>query len=136
LVRSSGLTSHFRIVAREPRERALAYIGLADVLVSPRAHGDNLPLKIGDYMAATKPIVATRIPAHTVVLDSTRAVLTGTDQESIARGILSVLEDGTEAMRLAEAAKLYGDTYLSWSSFFESMRGYVQQLVREPQRAA
>jgi glycosyltransferase involved in cell wall biosynthesis len=136
LVRSSGLTPHFRILAREPRERALAYIRLADVLVSPRAHGDNLPLKIGDYMAATKPIVATRIPAHTVVLDSTRAVLTGTDEESLARGILSVLEDGPEALRLAEAAKAYGDRHLSWSCFFEAVRGYIQLLARQPKAAA
>jgi glycosyltransferase involved in cell wall biosynthesis len=135
LVRSSDLAPHFRIVEREPRERALAYLGLADVLVSPRAHGNNLPLKIADYMAATKPIVATRIPAHTIVLDSTRAVLTQTDGEDLARGILTVLHDVREAGRLADAAKEYGELHMGWPAFRKSVEGHVRHLVRGGVRA-
>jgi glycosyltransferase involved in cell wall biosynthesis len=129
LIRGSDLTRNFRVVGREPRDRALAYLGLADVLVSPRAHGNNLPLKIADYMAATKPIVATRIPAHTIVLDSTRAVLTETDGEDLARGILTVLDDTQGAARLAFAAKEYGELHMSWPAFRKSVLGHVRWLV-------
>jgi glycosyltransferase involved in cell wall biosynthesis len=134
LVRGSDLSRNFRIVGRERRERALAYLGLADVLVSPRAHGDNLPLKIADYMAASKPIVATRIPAHTIVLDPSRAVLTETDGEDLARGILTVLRDRDEAQRLAKAARQYGEQHMGWPAFKKSVRGHIRDVVRHPVR--
>lgn len=135
LVGSFDLSRSFRIVGRERRERALAYLGLADVLVSPRAHGDNLPLKIGDYMAASKPIVATRIPAHTIVLDASRAVLTETDGEDLARGILTVLRDQNTAKRLGEAAREYGERHMGWPAFKRSVRGHVRDVLRRPVRA-
>jgi glycosyltransferase involved in cell wall biosynthesis len=116
------------VLPRQPRDRALAFLGLADVLVSPRAHGNNLPLKIGDYMAASKPIVATKIPAHTSVLDSSRAILTDADGEGLASGILTVLSDEKEAERLATAAKAYGDRYLSWGAFRDSIDDHVHRL--------
>ena len=40
-----------------------------------RAYGGNLPLKIFDYLAASRPIVATDIPTHRTVLTEERAVL-------------------------------------------------------------
>lgn len=127
--RTVGLSDHFRIIERQPRERALAFIYAADVVVSPRAHGDNLPLKIMDYMSATKPIVATRIPAHTAVLDSTRAVLTGTNGSSLADGILSVLDDERKAEQLAIAARDYGEKHLGWNGFLDSIRYYRERLL-------
>ena len=52
--------------------------------LAPR--GDNLPLKVFDYLAAGKPIVATDIPAHRSALDESRALLTGTCPAEIAAG--------------------------------------------------
>ena len=134
LVEKAGLAPHFRVLPRQPRDRALAFLGLADVLVSPRAHGNNLPLKIGDYMAASKPIVATKIPAHTSVLDSTRAVLTDTDGAGLASGILTVLSDEAEAERLAVAAKAYGDSHLGWGSFRDSIADHLHRLMTQEPR--
>ena len=130
LARNASLGDRFHVLGRQPREEALAFVDLADVVVSPRAHGDNLPLKIADYMAATKPIVATRIAAHTVVLDPTRAMLTETDGESLARGILAVLEDAATSERLAYAAKAYRDEHFGWSMFRDSVREHCDALVR------
>jgi glycosyltransferase involved in cell wall biosynthesis len=134
LVSELDLDPHFRIMEREPRERALAYLDLADILVSPRAHGNNLPLKIADYMAATKPIVATKIPAHTIVLDTSRAVLTEPDADDLARGILSVLENAQKANRLAEAARAYGDQHMSWPAFRRSVSRQVRHLLGDGAR--
>src|SRR5699024_9774341 len=89
LVRAGSL----RVVKRQPRERIPAYLAMADVVVSPRAYGDNLPLKIFDYLSAGKPIVATDIPAHRSVLDEDRALLTGLWSPDLARGIVRLLQD-------------------------------------------
>lgn len=126
------MSGALRIVDRQPREEMAAYLALADVLVSPRAYGGNLPLKIFDYLAAGRPIVATDIPTHRTVLADDRAVLVAPDTEAIARGILSVLGDPARAQRLAAAARQYAQTHLGWSRFVES----VETLYAEVERHA
>ena len=44
-----------------------------DVLASPRRHGQNTPFKVFTYLASGKPLVATRIPTHTQLLDDSLA---------------------------------------------------------------
>ena len=56
-------------------EDANAYILLADILVSPRIDGTSVPLKIYTYLNAGKPILATNIPAHLLVLSPENACL-------------------------------------------------------------
>jgi glycosyltransferase involved in cell wall biosynthesis len=116
-----------RVVKRQPRERIPRFLALADVLVSPRAWGDNLPLKVFDYLAAGKPIVATDIPAHRAVLSDERAVLTGLWSPDLARGIVRLLRDRELAARLARAGRDYAEEKLGWFSFVRS----VGDLYRE-----
>lgn len=141
--RANGLVEHagaealiasgaLRIVERQPREEMAAYLALADVLVSPRAYGGNLPLKIFDYLAAGRPIVATDIPTHRTVLADDRAVLVAPETGAIARGILSLLEDPARAGRLAAAARQYARTHLGWRRFVDS----VETLYAEAERHA
>lgn len=117
LVREGGL----RVVKRQPRERIPRYLALADVLVSSRAWGDNLPLKIFDYLAAGKPIVATDIKAHRGVLSEDCALLTGLWSPDLARGIIRLLRDRELAARLAEAGRVYAAEKLGWFSFVRSV---------------
>jgi len=101
-----------RIVGKLPRERALQCLAMADIVVSARRAGRNLPLKIIDYMAAGKAIVATDHPAHRIALDESRAVLVAGQSQSIADGILGLLLDRSRAACLGAAAQRYAaDVY-------------------------
>jgi glycosyltransferase involved in cell wall biosynthesis len=122
LVRNGSL----RVVERQPRERIPAYLAMADVVVSPRAYGDNLPLKIFDYLAAGRPIVATDIPAHRSVLDEDRALLTGLWSPDLARGIVRLLRDRELASRLAANGRAYADEHFDWFEFVRSVRDLYQ----------
>lgn len=117
-----------RIVERQPREEMAAYLAVADVLVSPRAYGGNLPLKIFDYLAAGRPIVATDIPTHRTVLAEDRAVLVAPEAGAIARGIVGLLEDPERAERLAAAGRAYAKAYLGWGRFVESVGGLYREM--------
>jgi glycosyltransferase involved in cell wall biosynthesis len=117
LVRSGVL----RVVRRQPRERIPRFLALADVVVSPRAHGDNLPLKIFDYLAAGKPIVATDIPAHRSALDETRAMLTRAWSPDIARAIVRLLREPELAARLAAAGRAHAEERFGWFTFVRSV---------------
>jgi glycosyltransferase involved in cell wall biosynthesis len=121
-----------RIVDRQPREEMAAYLMLADVLVSPRSYGGNLPLKVFDYLAAGRPIVATDIPTHRTVLNEDRALLVAPQTEAIADGILTLLLDRGQAARLSGAARSYARDHLGWGSFIHR----VEELYEEVHRRA
>jgi len=140
--RANGLVAHegadglvtagaLRIVERQPREVMAAYLALADVLVSPRAYGGNLPLKVFDYLAAGRPIVATDIPTHRTVLADDRAVLVAPRTEALAEGILSVLADPERAQRLGAAARRYAQAHLGWSRFVDSVEALYAEVERD-----
>ena len=113
LVRAGSL----RVVKRQPRDRIPAYLAMADVVVSPRAYGDNLPLKVFDYLGAGKPIVATDIPAHRSVLNEDRALLTAVWSPDLARGIVRLLRDRELAARLGANGRAYSQERFGWFSF-------------------
>ena len=132
LVRAGTL----RVVKRQPRERIPRFLALADVLVSPRVYGDNLPLKIFDYLAAGKPIVATDIPAHRSVLDEESALLTGAWSPELASGIVRVLRDRSLARRLAAAARARAEERFGWFSFVRSVSELYREVNQEAKGAA
>jgi glycosyltransferase involved in cell wall biosynthesis len=137
--RANGLVAHERaedlvasgalkIVDRQPREAMASYLALADVLVSPRAYGGNLPLKVFDYLAAGRPIVATDIPTHRTVLAEDRAVLVAPGTDALAQGILSVLADPARAERLGTAARRHAQMHFGWSHFVGSVEAHYAEV--------
>ena len=120
-----------RFVERQPRDRIPSYLAIADVLVSPRLEGGNLPLKIFDYLATGRPIVATDVLSHRAVLTDERAVLVKPTADALARGITEVLTDDERARRLGAAARAYADHEFAWPSFVESVRELYEEAVQD-----
>jgi glycosyltransferase involved in cell wall biosynthesis len=112
-----GLEDCVRIVERQPQERIPAYLAVADVLVSLRAFGDNLPLKIFDYMAAGKPIVTTPNCGESPILTPDRAVIVTGGTEDLAVAITGLLKDRRRAARLGRNARAYARRNFDWSRF-------------------
>jgi glycosyltransferase involved in cell wall biosynthesis len=110
-------TGALKIVRRQPRDELPYFIALADILVSPRAGGDNLPLKIFDYIAAGKPIVATDYPIHRTVLSEDRSVLVAPNPPAIAEGVIRLLQDRKLAHRLGAAAQSHSNAYYGLAAF-------------------
>lgn len=120
------------LVERQRRERIPAYLGMADCLVSPRIAGRNLPLKLFDYMATGKPIIATRGDAHQPLLDEGRAMLSDPTPESLADTIVRTFEFPGEAHAAGRRALGYAAQHLSWDAFVRFVRGIYRDALREP----
>jgi glycosyltransferase involved in cell wall biosynthesis len=118
------------VIERQPRAEMAPYLAMADVLVSPRVYGGNLPLKIFDYLAAGRAIVATDIPTHRTLLSEDRAVLVAPRPESLADGIVSLLEDRHRSMRLGQAARHYAERHLGWEAFVDSVAHLFDEVHR------
>ncbi len=108
------------------------YLALADVLVSPRRTGTNTPMKLYTYMAARRPIVATRLPTHTQVLDENSAVLVAPTAEGIAAGITSVFDDHALGTRLADAAARIVEADYSMPAYrrkVAAMYAWIEEMI-------
>ena len=116
------LDENVMILPRQPREKMPTYLKLADYLVLPRFGADNAPLKLFDYMAAGKPIIATRGAAHEPLLNSSRAFMCDADARSIAAAILKARESPTRAASVAAAAQAYARQHFGWERFVEFVR--------------
>jgi glycosyltransferase involved in cell wall biosynthesis len=122
------LNSSLVLTGRKPREEMPAYMAMADLLVSPRVYGDNLPLKVFDYLAAGRPIVATDLPSHRALLDETRAILVEPSAAGLATGIVGLLSDAPRAARLAIAARDYAGSNLGWSRFLAAVKAVYEEV--------
>jgi glycosyltransferase involved in cell wall biosynthesis len=123
------LNGSVRVVRRRPRTEIPAYLAMAELLVSPRMYGDNLPLKVFDYLAAGRPIVATDLPAHRALLDESRAVLTPPTASALADGIVHVLKTPERAAALAQAAREYAATQLGWPRFVAMVEAVYDEAI-------
>lgn len=102
------LNGSVRLMGTVSLEEAKIYSALADILVSPRTDGLSVPLKIYTYLESGKPIVATNIAAHTLILDQDNAVLVDSTPTALAQGITQLIQQpelqahlGSQARKLA-----------------------------------
>ncbi|HEY6455710.1 MAG TPA: glycosyltransferase family 4 protein, partial [Steroidobacteraceae bacterium] len=118
-----------RIVSRRPRSQMPLYMELADVLLLPRVGCQNVPLKLYDYMAAGKPIVATRQPGANRLLNEHRAFLCDATAESLADAIVRARSHPAQAAWIASQAMRYAEQHFGWRSFVEFVRHIYLQVI-------
>lgn len=89
----------------------------ADVVVLPNTAREDIskyytsPMKLFEYMASRRPIVATDIPSIREIVNDTSAVIVSPDDpEAMAKGIVEILGNDDRAKRITE--KAYQDVLL------------------------
>jgi glycosyltransferase involved in cell wall biosynthesis len=118
---SLGLDANIIFTGNLSPNIAKSYIRQADILVSPRIKGSNTPLKIYEYLASGKPIVATRHPSHTQILTEREAVLVECNAESMAQGILKALNDAQLSEAIGQNARKLYETRYGWDQYFNRL---------------
>jgi glycosyltransferase involved in cell wall biosynthesis len=118
-----GVESAVCFAGKRPIEQMPEFMGLAAVLVSPRAEPLVTPLKIYAYMASGRPIVATDLPTHTDVLDIGSAILVPPTAEGLAEGIVQALADPAHAERLGQAARREAQQHHTSASLRRKLMG-------------
>ncbi len=111
-----------------------AYLAAADVLVLPNSGKDERssrltsPLKLFEYLAAKRPLVAADVPAlREVIQAGTEALMfVPDDPQSLAQRVLRVTGDEALAQRLAQAGVRKAKDF-SWESRAGRIRYFMEQ---------
>jgi len=117
------------LLGRKNPEEIPYYLGIADVLVSPRILGTNIPLKVYSYLKSGIPLVATNLYTHTQTLTDDITVLVNTDSKSFAEGIkIAVSEKGK---KIAQNAKEYCEKNYSEERYIELVNTAINKAVKK-----
>jgi glycosyltransferase involved in cell wall biosynthesis len=117
---------HFTgLVARGDAPR---YMAAADVLVSPHANVHRFigsPIKLFEYMAAGKPIVATRVGQieHVLVHEQTALLVAPEDPAAMADALERLHDERALRERLGRAAQIEALTRHSWDARLAAIFG-------------
>lgn len=110
------------------------YLAASDVLVLPNSAKEEIskfytsPLKLFEYMAANRPIVATDIPSLREILDETTAAICQPDNpEDLAAKIRAVLADPALGLAVSKAARKKVADY-TWEKRSSRITAWIKRL--------
>jgi len=116
-----GVGKKVLFIENRPLEEMPLYMGIADILVSPRTEGTNTPLKIYTYLKSGKPVVATDLLTHTQVLNEEVAILRRPEPESLAEGIILLAKDRKIREEIGKRGASYVDRISNPQRFYEKV---------------
>jgi glycosyltransferase involved in cell wall biosynthesis len=100
-----------KVIGQRPHSEIPYWLKAADVLVLPNTAKEDIskywtsPIKMFEYMASKRPIVASDLPSIREILDENNSILVKPDDpESLAEGIKKMLEDKNLAEKISNQA--------------------------------
>ena len=121
-IRKLGLEEHAIVQPPVPHHEVPALIAEADICVAPLGLNDRnvtqgaCPIKVLEYMAAGRPLLASNMPiVRELVREDIDALLfSPSDPEDLARQVLALLDDVELSQRLAESASERALSKFTW----------------------
>ena len=99
------------VVGHKPYSEIPYWLKAADVLILPNSGKEEIskhwtsPLKLFEYMASKRPIIASDLPSLSDVLNESNALLIEPDNpERIAEAIKNVLKDSNFSVKISNQA--------------------------------
>lgn len=117
---------------KRPLSEMPRFLGMADILVSPRLTGENTPYKIYSYLASGKPILATNIISHLQILTNGEdALLIEPKVEEMINGLEKLLCDTDLSHKLAAGAKRLFEKNYTKSCYENKVKNYLNFLEEQ-----
>ncbi len=105
--REKGNEKVIRFLGRIPHKEIQKYVAMFDVAISPHATPYSSPMKILEYMAMEKAILAPDMPniKDLIIPDRSGVLFTPDDADSLKEKLLGLIEDAALRERLGKQAR-------------------------------
>lgn len=114
-----GLTEHVLFTGWVEPQQVKHYISAADICVAPEPsnpYNDRCTvIKIAEYMALGKPIVAFDLPEHRVTAQAAASYARPNDELDFARKIVGLMDDPEQRQAMGRLGRERVATELAWS---------------------
>lgn len=131
--KKQGIQERVIFIGHVTYEKTPLFLQAMDILTIPFPNTSHFayqasPLKLFEYMAARRPIVASDLPALREILNDESAVFVRpNDPQALAEGILRVLEDPLKAKSRANLAYALVKS-LSWDNRARRIKMFIERL--------
>jgi glycosyltransferase involved in cell wall biosynthesis len=123
-----GIADRVCFAGPRPVSELGACLRRATVLASPRIQGTNTPMKLYSYLDSGRPVLATRLPTHTQVLDDGVALLVEPEPKAMGRGLARLLRDEVLRERLASGARELVQREFTPEAFRRKLLGFYARI--------
>jgi glycosyltransferase involved in cell wall biosynthesis len=131
--RGLGIDGRLRITGRVPHDAIPEHVAAMDVAVSPRATFYASPMKIPEYMAGARAVIAPRMPNIEDLVDDGRTGLLFEPEvaESLAARLFAVLRDADRRRALGFAARSEVENRLNWRASARRIARLAEEVAAE-----
>jgi len=126
-----GNCANIKMIPFQKRDALPFYLKAADILILPNKKGDIIsekytsPLKLFEYMASGRPIVASDLPTMREVLNKNNAILVEPNSpEALACGVEAILKNKELAERLSDQSLIDVKNF-SWQKRVEKIIKFI-----------
>ncbi|MFZ5857877.1 MAG: glycosyltransferase family 4 protein [Chloroflexota bacterium] len=137
-IRKLGIEANVLIQPAVPHHDIPALIASADICVAPLGLNDRnvtqgaCPIKVLEYMAAARPLLASNMPiVRELVREDVDALLfSPSDPDDLARQALALLADPDLSKRLSESASARARTKFTWHESQKKLARVYENLLK------
>ncbi|MBP8047317.1 MAG: glycosyltransferase family 4 protein [Anaerolineales bacterium] len=138
-IRKLGVEEHVTVQPAVPHHEIPALIASADICVAPLGLNDRnvtqgaCPIKVLEYMAAGRPLLASNMPiVRELVREDMDALLfSPSDSEDLARQTIALLNDFELSKRLAQSASERALTQFTWHESQKKLLKVYEKLLTQ-----
>ena len=124
-----GDSERVRILNLVSRFEIKKYVIAADVCIGTLGRGIGIPLKVLEYMIASKPVVTGVDSVSREVVDNGRNMMVvQPEPRDVARAVMKILGDGDFARSLGENARRTAENY-TWDGIADRLEGVLRDAV-------
>ncbi|MGA9347869.1 MAG: glycosyltransferase [Anaerolineae bacterium] len=134
LRKSLGLEDRIILTGKQPYERIPEFVAAADVCLLPSLENDTtreiVPMKVYEYLAAGKPVVATRLPGLVAEFGTNSGVVYADGPVDALQKAAALAARPEEKARLGMASRRYVEEHADWeraAALFEELLLSVQR---------
>ena len=124
-----ALNSCITWAGRIPYQEVPAWIGAMTICVAPFRgdRGETSPVKIFDYLACGKPVVASAIPSVSAIFvrEAGVALVPPDDPSALAQTMLALLNDPNRQIRMAADGRCFVEQGYSWTHLTNRLREWL-----------
>jgi glycosyltransferase involved in cell wall biosynthesis len=132
LVEDLQLTKKFAFVGAVPYTEVAKYINAMDVCVSFRKGTPASPLKLYEYMACAKPVVATEEPDNQFIAEQSAGILVDPENaRQVADAIITLLRNDELREQMGRNGMNYVLEERSWQAVAREVEETIKMVVRE-----
>lgn len=132
-VRQYGIGDRVIMTGRRPYEHIPSLLAASDVCVLPSLLNDTtreiVPMKVYEYLAAGKPVVASRLPGLMAEFGNDAGILYADDPVDTLRQAVALAGEPQQARALGEAGRRVAEENADWESTVLALEALLLQVT-------